>query len=67
MLTQPTIRPLRPDEPVSVTMTAQDWNIVIEGLCELKFRIANPVLRQITDQVQAHMNNDWEAHDAPDR
>ena len=44
--------PINPEERLVVTLTAQQWNIVLGALGEAPFRIAQPVVQQIIAQAQ---------------
>jgi hypothetical protein len=44
--------PLQPDQPISVTLEAQQWNVVLGALGEAPYRIAAPVIGKIIEQVQ---------------
>ena len=46
------IPPLRPDQPVTITLPAARWNEVIEGITLLPYRIAAPLIADIHEQVQ---------------
>ena len=39
------------DQPLTVTLAAQDWNTVLAAINELPMRIARPVFDQITLQL----------------
>lgn len=39
-------------DPVSITLEAQQWNIVLGALGEAPWRIADPVIRAIAQQTQ---------------
>lgn len=41
-----------PTDPVSITLEAQQWNIVLGALGEAPWRIADPVIRAIQQQTQ---------------
>lgn len=43
--------PRQPTDPISITLEAQQWNIVIGALMEAPWRIADPVIRAITGQT----------------
>lgn len=47
------IAPISPTAPIAITLEAQQWNVVIGALGEIPWRIADPVLREITTQAQA--------------
>lgn len=38
-------------DPISITLEAQQWNVVIGALMEAPWRVADPVLRAITAQT----------------
>jgi hypothetical protein len=45
-------RPIEPNQPLTVTLTAYEWNVVMEGVNELKHRVARPVFDRIGQQLQ---------------
>jgi hypothetical protein len=67
------IPPMRPDQPVTITLPALAWNSVLEGLTFLPWRVANPLIAQIHEQVErapldavlAATENASTARDAP--
>lgn len=44
--------PMQSDQPVTVTLAAQDWNVVLGALGEAPYRLAAPVVQRIMEQVQ---------------
>lgn len=44
--------PLKPDQPLAVTLEAQQWNVVINALMDVAWRFSDPVLRKITQQIE---------------
>ena len=56
---------MEPTEPVTITLQAQEWNVVIEGLHELKYRLAAPIINSIGQQAMAprQMAAEQEAQD----
>ena len=46
------MQPINPDQPLTVTLSAQEWNTVMAGLNELPHRIARPVFDRIGQQLQ---------------
>ena len=44
---------LQPNDPLTITLQAQEWNIVFEGLNELRMRMARPVFDKMMAQVRA--------------
>lgn len=44
--------PLQPDQPISVTLEAQQWNAVLGALGEAPYRVAAPLIAKIIEQVQ---------------
>lgn len=45
--------PLEPQQPVTVTLIANDWNFVLGALAEAPYRLASPVISQIMRQIEA--------------
>jgi hypothetical protein len=45
--------PMQPEQPIQVTLQAQQWNTVLAALNEAPHRIARPVIDAILSQVQA--------------
>jgi hypothetical protein len=43
----------QPTDPISVTLQAQAWNVVLAGLGELPWRVADAVIREIATQAGA--------------
>lgn len=48
--------PRSPTDPVSITLEAQQWNIVIGALMEAPWRISDPILRAISQQTEQKPN-----------
>lgn len=46
----PQARAIQPEEPLTATLAAQDWNVVFAGLGELPMRVARPVYDRIIAQ-----------------
>ena len=46
------MQPISPDQPLTVTLSAHEWNTVMAGLNELPHRIARPVFDRIGQQLQ---------------
>jgi hypothetical protein len=42
----------QPDQPLSVTLTAVEWNAVAAGIRELPMRIAQPLMQRIMEQIE---------------
>lgn len=40
-------------DPISITLQAQQWNVVLGALMEAPWRIADPMIREITRQAEA--------------
>ena len=40
-------------DPLIVTLEAQQWNVVLAGLGELPWRVANPVMQRLLPQLEA--------------
>jgi hypothetical protein len=47
----PTPTPVPANLQLAVSLEAQAWNIVLEGLGELKYKIAAPVVAALTEQL----------------
>jgi hypothetical protein len=45
--------PMQPDQPITITLQAQQWNVVLNALAEAPWRIADPVMRELTRQTAA--------------
>lgn len=50
--------PFDPKEPITVTLEAQQWNVVIGAVMDVPWRIADPVLRSITSQTKKKPDED---------
>jgi hypothetical protein len=46
-------RPIEPNQPLSVTLTAQEWNSVMAAVNEMPHRIARPLFDRIGQQLQS--------------
>ena len=46
------MEPMQPDHPIAITLEAQQWNIVLGALGEAPWRLSNPVIQKIVEQVQ---------------
>lgn len=44
--------------PLSITLTAEEWNSVLEILSDGRFRIASPLIQKIIDQAQKAQNQE---------
>jgi hypothetical protein len=44
---------LNPDHPLTITLTAADMNTVLAAIGELPYRIANPIMEKVRQQVLA--------------
>jgi hypothetical protein len=42
----------QPDQMLSATLQAQEWNIVLAGLSELPYRMSNQVIIKLQQQLQ---------------
>jgi len=38
------MQPIEPNKPLSVTLTAEQWNVVMAALNELPHRVARPIV-----------------------
>jgi hypothetical protein len=43
---------MEPDEPISITLTAAEWNVVIDALMDRPYRVAAPLVRTIGMQAK---------------
>ena len=46
------MQPISPDQPLTVTLSAQEWNTVMSAVNELPHRVARPVFDRIGQQLQ---------------
>ena len=46
------MQPISPDQPLTVTLSAQEWNTVMSAVNELPHRIARPIFDSIGQQLQ---------------
>jgi hypothetical protein len=53
--------PLDPNEHVTVRLRAQDWNSVLAALHEMPYRLANPLVASILEQVRDHQQQETRA------
>jgi hypothetical protein len=44
--------PMPPDQAITITLEAQQWNVVLGALNEAPYRIAAPLINKIVEQVQ---------------
>ena len=44
--------PIEPHRPMTVQLTAYDWNIVMAGLNKLEHGVARPVFDRVGQQLQ---------------
>ena len=44
--------PMQPDQPIAITLEAQQWNVVLGALGEAPWRLSNPVIQRIVGQIQ---------------
>ena len=50
------MEPIQADQPISITLEAQQWNAVLGALGEAPYRIAAPLINRIVEQVQAQQS-----------
>jgi len=43
------------DRKITITLSEQDWNVVLQGLSELPLKISQPVYGAIMQQAQAQL------------
>jgi hypothetical protein len=48
--------PMQPDQPITITLEAQQWNSVLAALNEAPHRIARPIIDRIVEQVQGQQS-----------
>lgn len=46
--------PMQNDQPITITLQAQQWNTVLGALNEAPHRIARPVFDSIIAQIEGH-------------
>ena len=46
------MQPIGPNQPLTVTLSAQEWNMVMGAVNELPHRVARPLFDQIGQQLQ---------------
>ena len=46
------MQPISPDQPLAVTLSAQEWNTVMSAVNELPHRVARPLFDRIVQQLQ---------------
>jgi hypothetical protein len=46
------MQPISPDQKLSVTLSAQEWNTVMGAVNELPHRVARPLFDRIGQQLQ---------------
>jgi hypothetical protein len=46
------MQPISPDQPLTVTLSAQEWNTVMSAVNELPHRVARPLFDRIGQQLQ---------------
>jgi hypothetical protein len=46
------MQPISPDRPLTVTLSAYDWNVVMAGVNKLEHGVARPVFDRIGQQLQ---------------
>jgi hypothetical protein len=53
------MRPLQPEQPIDITLTAQQWNAILAALGEAPYRIAAPIIGSIVEQVERQSGGPW--------
>lgn len=48
---QPQPMPVQPDTPLTATLAAQEWNVVMGALNELPRRVSDPVFNKLLAQL----------------
>ena len=46
------MQPISPNQPLTVTLSAQEWNMVMSAVNELPHRIARPIFDKLGEQLQ---------------
>jgi hypothetical protein len=46
------MQPINPDQKLTVTLSAQEWNMVMGAVNELPHRVARPLFDRIGQQLQ---------------
>jgi hypothetical protein len=46
------MQPIIPNQPLTVTLSAYDWNVVMAGVNKLEHGVARPVFDRIGQQLQ---------------
>ena len=46
------MQPISPNQPLTVTLSAQEWNMVMTAVNELPHRVARPLFDRIGQQLQ---------------
>ena len=44
---------MNPTDPVTITLQAQQWNVIIEVLHNAPYRVAAPLIQAISEQARA--------------
>ena len=44
--------PIDNKTPIAVTLTAEEWNAVLDTLSDGRFRVVGPLIQKIVDQAQ---------------
>ena len=44
---------MQPTDPVTITLQAQQWNVIIEVLHNAPYRVAAPLIAAISEQARA--------------
>jgi hypothetical protein len=44
--------PMQPDQMITITLEAQQWNAVLGALGEAPWRLSNPIIQRIVAQIE---------------
>lgn len=50
-----------PKNTLSITLMAEEWNVVLAVLSDGRFNVVNPLIQKIVEQAQAQQNQGQEA------
>ena len=46
------MQPIQPNQQLTATLTAQEWNVVMAAVNELSHRVARPIIDRLGQQLQ---------------
>ena len=47
-----------PNAPIAITLTAQEWNVVLSVLAEGRFNVVNVLIQKMVEQAQSSQSED---------